>query len=152
MDAKAIKYWKEIRSRAGVSDNIDMTIAATDLSKENDWAKYSAGQLVDPTLYNIRRERRVELMSEGTRMRDLKRWRALDQVKNYQVEGFNLWGGELEKLYVDEAGNSLLIPEGASGKQPNVSNKENSSYLRVNQIVKRIICYTMVIPGYQPIT
>lgn len=81
MDAKAIKYWKEIRSRAGVSDNIDMTIAATDLSKENDWAKYSAGQLVDPTLYNIRRERRVELMSEGTRMRDLKRWRALDQVK-----------------------------------------------------------------------
>ena len=30
---KAIKYWKEIRSRAGVSDNIDMTIAATDLSK-----------------------------------------------------------------------------------------------------------------------
>lgn len=137
LDAKAIKYWKEIRSRAGVSDNIDMTIAATDLSKENDWAKYSAGQLVDPTLYNIRRERRVELMSEGTRMRDLKRWRALDQVKNYQVEGFNLWGGELEKLYVDEAGNSLLIPEGASDKQPNVSNKENSSYLRVNQIVKK---------------
>ena len=76
LDPKAIKYWKEIRSRASVSDNIDMTIAATDLSKENDWAKYSAGQLVDPTLYNIRRERRVELMSEGTRMRDLKRWRA----------------------------------------------------------------------------
>lgn len=76
-------------------------------------------------------------MSEGTRMRDLKRWRALDQVENYQVEGFNLWGGELEKLYVDEAGNSLLIPEGASDKQPNVSNKENSSYLRVNQIVKK---------------
>ena len=117
--------------------NIDMTIAATDLSKENDWAKYSAGQLVDPTLYNIRRERRVELMSEGTRMRDLKRWRALDQVENYQVEGLNLWGGELEKLYVDESGNSLLIPEGSSGKQPNVSNKENSSYLRVNQIVKK---------------
>ena len=137
LDPKAIKYWKEIRSRAGVSDNIDMTIAATDLSKENDWAKYSAGQLVDPTLYNIRRERRIELMSEGTRMRDLKRWRALDQVENYQVEGFNLWGGELEKLYVDEAGNSLLIPEGASDKQPNVSNKENSSYLRVNQIVKK---------------
>lgn len=137
LDPKAIKYWKEIRSRAGVSDNIDMTIAATDLSKENDWAKYSAGQLVDPTLYNIRRERRVELMSEGTRMRDLKRWRALDQVENYQVEGFNLWGGELEKLYVDEAGNSLLIPEGTSDKQPNVSNKENSSYLRVNQIVKK---------------
>lgn len=61
-------------------------------------------------------------------------------------------GWRTGKLYVDEAGNSLLIPEGASDKQPNVSNKENSSYLRVNQIVKRITCYTMVIPGYQPIT
>lgn len=61
-------------------------------------------------------------------------------------------GWRTGKLYVDEAGNSLLIPEGTSDKQPNVSNKENSSYLRVNQIVKRITCYTMVIPGYQPIT
>lgn len=61
-------------------------------------------------------------------------------------------GWRTGKLYVDEAGNSLLIPEGTSDKQPNVSNKENSSYLRVNQIVKRITCYTMVISGYQPIT
>lgn len=145
LDAKAQKYWKDIRRRAGVSEDIDLTIAATDLTKENDWAKYSAGQLINPVLYNIRRERRVELMSEGGRMRDLKRWRALDQIKNYQVEGFNLWGGELEKLYVDESGNSLLIPEGSSNKQPNVSNKDNSSYLRVNQIVKK---NNMVYDGY----
>ena len=137
LDSKAISYWKSLRRRAGVSEDIDATIAATDLSKENDWGKYSAGRLVDPTLYNIRRERRVELMSEGFRMDDLKRWRALDQVKNFQIEGFNLWGGELEKLYVDAAGNSLLIPEGTSGKQPNVSSKENSNYFRINQIVKK---------------
>lgn len=120
LDAKATKYWKAIRHRAGVSEDIDATIAATDLSQESDWGKYSAGVLIDATLFNIRRERRVELMSESTRMRDLKRWRALDQVKNYQVEGFNLWGGELEKLYVDSKGANLLIPSGTPGKQPNV--------------------------------
>lgn len=137
LDADAQKYWKQIRRRAGVSEDLDITIANTDLSKEDDWGTYSAGQLIDPILYNIRRERRIELMSESTRMRDLKRWRALDQVKNYQVEGFNLWGGELEKLYVDNKGNTLLIPTGSSNKQPNVSSKEESgNYLRVNQIVK----------------
>lgn len=136
LDGKARGYWKSLRRRAGVSEDFDATIAATDLSHENDWGKYSAGQLIDPTLYNIRRERRTELISEGFRMRDLRRWRALDQVKDYQVEGFNLWGGELEKLYIDENGNSLLIPEGTPGVQPNVSSRENSTYLRVNQIAK----------------
>ena len=107
------------------------------MEKENDWAKYSGNQLVDNTLYNIRRERRVELMSEGSRMRDLKRWRSLDKVQNYQVEGFKLWGGEIEKMYVDEkTGESLLIPEGTSGKQPNVSSRENGPYFRINQIIK----------------
>lgn len=137
LDTKATKYWKAIRHRAGVSEDIDATIAATDLSQESDWGKYSAGVLIDATLFNIRRERRVELMSESTRMRDLKRWRALDQVKNYQVEGFNLWGGELEKLYVDSKGVNLLIPSGTPGKQPNVSSKEASgNYLRTYQIIK----------------
>ena len=40
----------------------------------------------------IRRERRVELVSEGFRMADLKRWRALDQVKDVHVQGFNFLG------------------------------------------------------------
>lgn len=69
-----------------------ITVAATDLAKEKDWAVYSGGQPVSKLLYNIRRERRCELMEEGFRMNDLKRWRALDQIKNYQVEGFKLWG------------------------------------------------------------
>ena len=97
LDAKAIDYWKAIRRRAGVSDDLEVTINTTDLSKENDWAKYSGNELISPTLFNIRRERRIELMSEGFRMGDLKRWRSLDNVKNYQIEGFNLWGGEIEK-------------------------------------------------------
>src|SRR5699024_2887566 len=62
LDGTAIGYWKELRNRAGVSDDIEKTISATDLSQEDDWAKYSKGQLIDRTLFNIRRERRNEFI------------------------------------------------------------------------------------------
>ena len=52
--------------------------------------------MVDPTLYNIRRERRCEFIAEGLRLNDLKRWRALDMMKDYQVEGMNLWEKQWE--------------------------------------------------------
>lgn len=66
----------------------------------NDWGVYSAGQLVDPTLYNIRRERRCELMAEALRYMDLRRWRAMDQMINtpYHIEGFKIWG-EMQNWY-----------------------------------------------------
>jgi hypothetical protein len=96
LDAKARQYWTAIRERAGVDPDIDKTIAATVMSEEakNDWGAYSAGNLVDVTLYNIRRERRCELMAEGLREMDLKRWRAMDQMIStpYHIEGFKLWG------------------------------------------------------------
>ncbi|MGL4491847.1 MAG: RagB/SusD family nutrient uptake outer membrane protein, partial [Tannerellaceae bacterium] len=112
LDGKAIEYWKALRKRAGISEDFNATIAATDLSKESDWAKYSGTSLVDPTLFNIRRERRNEFMSEGFRYNDLIRWRALDMVKNYHIEGFNLWDSSYADEYVDEKGASLLIEEG----------------------------------------
>lgn len=136
LDAKATEYWKALRTRAGVSDDLNKTIAATDLSKEGDWAKYSGTSLVDPTLFNIRRERRNEFMSEGFRYDDLIRWRALDMVKNYQIEGFNLWESTYANQYVDEEGKSEFIEEGSSEKQGNVSNRKNSKYIRPNQIIK----------------
>ena len=73
-----------------------------------DWGAYTAGQLVDPTLYNIRRERRCELMAEGLRWMDLKRWRAMTNgAPDYKVnETFYTyldkaisWAEEL-KLYI----------------------------------------------------
>lgn len=136
LDPKATEYWKALRARAKVSDNLATTIAATDLSKEGDWAKYSGSSLVDPTLFNIRRERRNEFISEGFRYDDLIRWRALDMVKNYHVEGFNLWESVYANQYVDNEGNSLLIEEGTANKQSNVSNHKNSKYIRPNQIIK----------------
>ena len=96
------QYWQALRRRAGVDTDYNKTIAATDLAKENDLAVWSRSQYVSPTLYNIRRERRCELIAEGFRLDDLKRWRALDMCNKkgmvtdpdatgYQPEGMNLW-------------------------------------------------------------
>lgn len=84
-------FWTELRTRAGVDPDYKKTIAATDLTKEIDLARYSGSELVDATLYNIRRERRSELIAEGMRKDDLYRWRALDKMQNYWVEGMNYW-------------------------------------------------------------
>lgn len=104
LDAKAREYWQAIRERAHVDPNVNKTISATDMVKEaaGDWAAYSGGQLVDPTLYNIRRERRSELFGEGLRDFDLRRWRAKDQMIEtpYHIEGFKLWG-PMEDWYTD---------------------------------------------------
>lgn len=95
IDDVASAYWKKIRVRANVSDDYEKTIAATDVAREavTDWGAYSANKLVDATLYNIRRERRCELMAEGFRNMDVRRWRAMDQMidRPYHVLGINLW-------------------------------------------------------------
>lgn len=139
LDATAQSYWRAIRERAGVDPDYNKTIAATDLTRENDWATYSAGSLVDPTLYNIRRERRSELIGESFRMDDLKRWRALDQVKNYIPEGFNLWDEAYQmEAYQDEKEGqkvSLLIEPGTD-RSPNVSSRKDSKYLQPYRIIE----------------
>lgn len=128
------RYWRAIRSRAGMSEEYATTIASTVMADEaNDWGSYSKGVQVDPTLYNIRRERRVELVSEGLRMDDLRRWRALDQVKNYHVQGFNFWDQNF-KLYTEPDPEGAvaalstiqLIPYGSEGTA-NVSSKEDAN-------------------------
>ena len=99
LDGRARDYWRALRQRAGADPDFNKTIQATDLSRENDLAVWSKGIYVDPTLYSIRRERRCELIAEGLRLDDLKRWRALDMMVNYQPEGINLWGGKNKDLY-----------------------------------------------------
>ena len=98
IDDVAEGYWKAIRARAKVDQDFNKTIQATDVAKEavTDWGAYSANQLVDPTLYNIRRERRCELMAEGFRNMDIRRWRSMDQMieRPYHVLGINLWENE----------------------------------------------------------
>lgn len=130
LDATAREYWQIIRRRAHVSDNIDVTIAATVMSQEapNDWGAYSAGQLLtDRTLYNIRRERRSELLAEGLRYMDLRRWRSMDQLITtpYHVEGFHLWNTPMKDWYTD------LLADGSD--KATVSSSTLSEYLRPYQ-------------------
>lgn len=140
IDATASTYWKALRARAGVDTDFNKTIAATDMTTEGkgDWGAYSGGKLVDATLYNIRRERRDEFISEGMRYDDLMRWRSMDQVKNYVIEGFNLWDEAYKNTqYTDpkpgEVTSAGLISDGSS--KANVSSKTLSKYLRPYQIV-----------------
>ena len=140
IDGTAAQYWKSIRKRAGIDEDYMKTVSATDFSKEDDWAVYSGGTQVTPLMYNIRRERRSEFVAEGFRMDDLKRWRALDQVKNYIIEGCNFWDEMYkDKLFFDEEkGESKLIPAGTPGKTPNVSSREKSGkYLRPYQVIEK---------------
>lgn len=142
IDATARKYWTALRERAGITADINTTIAATDMTYEAnvnrdsyDWGAFSAGTAVDATLYSIRRERRCEFAGEGYRHDDLYRWRALDQVKNYQIEGVNFW----DKIYTydidnDPKSKKKIVSDG--GEEANVSSKEISKYFRPYQIRK----------------
>ena len=128
LDGNCDTYWRKLRRRAGVDENYQNTIDATDLSQENDLA--AKDPRVNATLYNIRRERRCELYAEGMRLDDLKRWRVLDYMQNYQVEGINLWT-EMYTLWEDGA-----LEEGVM-----VSSKGLSNYLRPLQIASTLPTY-----------
>ena len=136
IDGTATSYWRAIRTRAQLDTDYNKSIAATHMSEEGkyNWGAYSAGQLISPTLYNIRRERNCELMAEGFRHMDLKRWRAMDQLiaSPYHIEGFKLWG-PMKDWYKDSEGNSILI-YGANDSRSNVSAPELSQYLRPQEV------------------
>lgn len=137
VDGKADLYWKAIRTRAGIDPDYTKTIAATDMSKEalNDWGAYSHGQLVDATLYNIRRERRCEFIGEGFRYDDLLRWRAMDQLNGFQIEGCKLWG-PMNSLY----DSSKLIYD-VDNKSNTVSSPAKSIYFRPFQVATTHLLY-----------
>lgn len=135
IDSKAEGYWKMIRERAGLPGDYKITVNATDLSKESDWAVYSAKQQVSALLYSIRRERRCEMVAEGLRMFDLKRWRALDRINGWQPEGINLWESGLYEKYVNDKGESTLTADGTD--KANVSSPELSTYLRPYEIANK---------------
>lgn len=125
VDGTADGYWRALRTRAKVDPDYNKTIAATNMLEEakGDFAAYSHGTMIDPTLYNIRRERRNELCAEAFRWDDLKRWRALDQFKTtpYRTEGMRYWGSVYEEQLKD-----LCIVNPSTG---NMSSPESSVYI-----------------------
>lgn len=151
IDATASGYWKAIRARAGVDTDFEATIIATDLTQEYDWAVYSGGEMVDATLYNIRRERRLELMAEAFRWDDLKRWRSLDQVgttQTYVAQGCNLWDELYQNAAYGTDGSSFIQADAASGT-PNISAKSDT-YAEGKYVLpdRRIQTSNLVWDGY----
>jgi starch-binding outer membrane protein, SusD/RagB family len=158
VNSTADAYWRALRSRAGIDPDYTKTIAATDLAKEEDWAKYSGSELVDNTLYNIRRERRCEFIGENYRDRDLRRWRSYDamlpgNMGAYIPEGINLW----TKIYTYQqyfkknasgayTKKTALIEQAAGKTTANVSARTDSKYLRPYRVIKE---NNQVWDGYQ---
>lgn len=64
----------QLRDRVGMAH---LTVAP-----EADARPLDYGYTIDPLLYEIRRERAVELVNEGFRMDDLKRWNAMKLLEN----------------------------------------------------------------------
>jgi starch-binding outer membrane protein, SusD/RagB family len=130
IDSDADKYWRAIRTRAGIDPDYNKTINATNMSKEaeNNWAAYSHGVLVDATTYNIRRERGCEFIAEGLRYRDLKRWRSMDQLNGFKIEGIKIWG-PMKDIY-----GTRLVYNQATISKNTASDPALSIYLRVHQI------------------
>lgn len=121
-------YWKTLRRRAGVSDDLAATDAATRLDQEEDLGKYSGTETVDVRLYNIRRERRCELYAtDGLRLDDLYRWRSLDMMKNTFFYGFNYWAHYAD-LYDEIYGDGT---EGSGSSTAGVSPKEAGDYWKL---------------------
>ena len=121
-------YWDAIRKRAllpSAPGDIQKTLDAIDMNQEVMWSKYSAGNVVDKTLYMIRQERAWELKAEGFRNDDLRRWRSMDQLiaTPFHIEGFKLWG-PMQKWY-----KKSLLTYG-KGNSSTVSDPKISLYLR----------------------
>lgn len=137
LDNTALSYWKSLRTRAGVSTDISATINATDMSEEAkyDWGAYSHGTLLsDKTLYNIRRERRCEFIGEGMRYDDLVRWRAMDQLNGFHLEGMKLFDSGENLLY--NFPSNAVVYDNASESKNTVSSPALSQYIRPLEITK----------------
>lgn len=68
----------KLRERANVANMIVSDITSTEFDNERD-------QTVPAVLWEIRRERRVELMGEGFRLDDLRRWKKGEYVNKQPV-------------------------------------------------------------------
>lgn len=67
----------ELRARGGVAS---MTVATIDAAFDP-----TRDPSVDPVLFEIRRERAVELMAEGFRREDLRRWKKMDYATEVKL-------------------------------------------------------------------
>lgn len=115
-----------LRDRAGVAR---MNVAEINDSFDPNRGKYypkgnNDGIKVDPVLWEIRRERIIELMGEGFGFTDIRRWRMAPWFLNRVATG--LW---TTKEFVNKAGYTLYNPETGFSDGKNGSMKEGYIFL-----------------------
>ncbi len=89
--SEAIQYVDKIRTRAGLKGVVQS------------WSNYSSS----PSKFSskeglreiIQRERMIELVFEGERLWDLKRWKLAADVLNEEIKGWNIFGKTAESFY-----------------------------------------------------
>ena len=112
----------KLRVRAVIpSMNVSEIDASFDLNRD---------QSVDPVLWEIRRERRIELMGDGFRFRDLKRWK----------KGLNRSSSEAQDIsYLPALGTDMVkaaddymwvwpIPKDEIDANPQIKGQQNAGY------------------------
>lgn len=114
----------KLRERAGVSK---MVVNDIDESFDPKRGKYYPkgnvdGVLVEPVLWEIRRERIIELMGEGFGFYDVRRWRMAPWFINMQQKGMWIKKSELKNLF-------LLNPVTGTSDGKNGSMTEGYIYL-----------------------
>ncbi|MCI9608039.1 MAG: RagB/SusD family nutrient uptake outer membrane protein [Muribaculaceae bacterium] len=132
VDGVAADYWRQLRTRAGVSPDYALTVASTDLSQERQWSVYSGSGQVSALLFNVRRERMNETFNEGLRFADLIRWRSFDRMLTTPAmpEGCNFWDSMWKNdRYKDANGNFSIVCDGSTNSL--LSGPEQGKYLRL---------------------
>lgn len=114
----------KLRNRAGI---VSMEVGVIDASFDPNRGKYypkgdDNGVLVDPVLWEIRRERIIELMGEGFGFYDIRRWRMAPWFLNKTATG--LW---LSKATAAAAGYTLYNQ--ATGYSDGVTGTMKEGYL-----------------------
>ena len=153
LDATATEYWKRVRARhTGMDTDFMKTVNATNMAIEarGDWGAYTAGAILsDPIRYNIRRERRCELVAEDFRHMDLQRWRSYDQLITtpYHVEGFHIWGTPMQQWYnQEELKETISSPDLSEYLRPFQAKKDSRAY---NGLRWNMAHYLRPIPIFQ---
>lgn len=120
----ADKTINKLRERAGVAK---MVVAEIDANFDPNRGKYypknnDAGVEVDPVLWEIRRERIIELMGEGFGFYDIRRWRMAPWFLNRPATG--IWMSKADAL-----SNNMTLYNPETGYSDGTSGTMSEGYL-----------------------
>lgn len=134
----------KLRKRAHVADmNVAEINATFDPKRDMGGdSRYEKDYAVDPVLWEIRRERRVELMFEGFRLNDLRRWRKGKYVNKQQL------GVYVNKSDYEDERHCAYIN---GGREPDISKFALNLYPDNNRDAGRIVFFKEPNPGWQDI-